>query len=356
MQAGDDDGAVEEAEDQAAEDTERRVRPVNAVGQVVGELAGDGADNDEGQEAGDQQGDERGQQEVRGALEDLVQVLLDEAHDPGDDQGGDDHRLVADLGDLEAEEVPHGGLVRVCPELGGGRRVRHGVGGQQRRGDHGCAHRGTQVSVTAEALRSGEADEHGQEREGRRGDEVDERVVVGHRRVHLDDGLLAEEALGRQDRVEGHKETTGDQCREDRDEDVRDHLDEAGEDVATGLRFFLGLVLGDLTHAMVRDHVGVDLVDVAGTDDDLEHAAGGECTLQIFVVIEGLLVDLGLVRDHQAETGCAVRCCADVGCAADCFDDLSCHLGVIHCRPHSFLKTPRATPLLRRAGRCVAID
>ena len=107
---------------------------------------------------------------------------------------------------------------------------------------------------------------------------------------------------------------------------------------------------------MVRNHVGVDLVDIAGTDDDLEHAAGGECALQIFVVIEGLLVDLGLVRDHQAETGCAVCCCADVGCAADCFDDLSCHLGVIHCRPHSFLKTPRATPLLRRAGRCVAID
>ena len=130
--------------------------------------------------------------------------------------------------------------------------------------------------------------------------------------------------------MEGHQETTGDQGREDRDEDVRDHLDEAREHVAASLGLFLRLVLGHLAHAMVGDHVSVDLVDVAGADDDLEHAAGGERPLQVFVVVEGLLVDLGFVRDHQAETGCAVCCCADVRGAADRFDDLPCHLGVIH--------------------------
>lgn len=82
---------------------------------------------------------------------------------------------------------------------------------------------------------------------------------------------------------------------------------------------------------MVGDHVGVNLVDVAGADDDLEHAAGSECALQIFVIVEGLLVDLGLIRDHQTETCRAVSCCADVGGTADCFDDLPCHLGMIHC-------------------------
>ena len=130
--------------------------------------------------------------------------------------------------------------------------------------------------------------------------------------------------------MEGHEQTAGDQGGEDRDEDVRDHLDEAGEDVAAGLGLFLGLILGDLAHAVVGNHVVVDLVDVAGADDDLEHAAGGERPLQVFVVVEGLLVDLGFVRDHQAETGCAVCCRADVGGAADCLDDLPCHLGVIH--------------------------
>ena len=239
--------------------------------------------------------------------------------------------------------------------LTGERRARI-PGVEQVRGNHGRADRGAEVDVAAETLSGGEADEDRQRGEGRGGDHVDKGRVVRDARVHLGQRLLTEQSLGGHDVVDGHHQTAGDQRREDRDEDVRDHLDEAREQVSALFGFFLGLVLGDLTHAMVRNHVGVDLVNIAGTDDDLEHAAGGECALQIFVVIEGLLVDLGLVRDHQAETGCAVRCCADVGCAADCFDDLSCHLGVIHCRPHSFLKTPRATPLLRRAGRCVAID
>ena len=96
-----------------------------------------------------------------------MQTLFDQAHDPGNDQGGDDHRLVADLADLEAEEVPHGGLVRVGPELGGGSGIRHGVGGQQRGRHHGSTHRGAQVGVASKALGSRETDEYGQEREGR---------------------------------------------------------------------------------------------------------------------------------------------------------------------------------------------
>ena len=350
MQAGHNDRAVDEAEEKTTEDAEGRVGPVNAPGQVLGGHAGNGTDDREGQEAGDQHRDERGQEEVRGALEDLVQALLDEAHDVGDGQGRDDLRLVADLGNVHAEDVP---VAHLC--LTGERRARI-PGVEQVGGHHGGADRSAKVDVAAETLGGGEADEDRQRGEGRGGDHVDEGRVVRDARVHLGQRLLAEEALSGHNVVDGHHQTAGDQRREDRNEDVGDHLDEAREEVATLFGFFLGLVLGDLAHAVVCDHLGVDLVNIAGTDDDLEHAAGGECTLQIFVVIEGLLVDLGLVRDHQAETGCAVCCCADVGCAADCFDDLSCHLGVIHCRPHSFLKTPRATPLLRRAGRCVAID
>ena len=349
MQAGHDNRAVDEAEEQTTDNAEGRVGPVNAPGQVLGSHAGDGADDREGQESGDQHRDERGEQEVRGALKDLVQVLLDEAHDVGDGQGRDDLSLVADLGDVHAEDVPVFHL-RFTRE----RRARI-PGVEQVGGDHGRADRGAEVDVATETLGRGEANEDRQRGEGRGGDHVDQGSVIRDRRVHGGQRLLAEQTLSGHDVVDGHHQTAGDQRREDRDEDVGDHLDEAREEVAALFGFFLGLILGDLAHAVVCDHLGVDLVNIAGTDDDLEHAAGGECALQIFVVIEGLLVDLGLVRDHQAETGCAVCCCADVGCAADCFDDLSCHLGVIHCRPHSFLKTPRATPLLRRAGRCVAI-
>ena len=330
MESGDHDRGVEEAEEEAADRAERPVQPVDAAGQLVGDLAGDGADDDEGQEPGDEQRDEWGEQEVGRALEDLVQPLLDQAQDPCDDQGGDDHRLVADLRDLQAEEVPHGGLVRVAPE--GARLVGlgHRVGAEQGGRDHRRTHRGAEVHVPAEALGRREADQDRQRGEGRGGHQVDERVVVLQPGEHLHDGLRGEEALGLEDGVEGHQEAAGDQGGQDRDEDVGDHLDEAGEQVPALLGLFLGLVLGDLADPVVVDHVLEDLVDVAGADDDLEHAAGGEGALELLVVVQRLLVDLVRVGDHQSESRRAVGRCADVRRSADCLDDLGRHLGVIH--------------------------
>lgn len=77
-------------------------RPVT----TIGEDAGDGADRDEGEEAGDEECDERGEKEVDRARQSLVELLLDEAHDVGDGERGDDLRLVADLRDVHAEHVP----------------------------------------------------------------------------------------------------------------------------------------------------------------------------------------------------------------------------------------------------------
>ena len=233
--------------------------------------------------------------------------------------------LVADLGDVHAEDVP------VANRLLTGQRRARVPGVEEVGGHHGRTDCGTQVDVATEALGGGEADEHRQGGEGGGGNHVDQGRVVSDRRVHGGEGLLAEQALSGHDVVDGHHQTAGYQRREDRNEDVGDHLNETREEVAALFGFLLGLILGDLAHAMVGDHVGVNLVDVAGADDDLEHAAGSERALQIFVVVEGLLVDLGLIRDHQTETCRAVSCCADVGGTADCFDDLPCHLGMIHC-------------------------
>lgn len=168
VQAGHNDRAVDEAEEKTTEDAEGRVGPVNAPGQVLGGHAGDRADDREGQEASDQHRDERGEQEVCGALEDLVQALLDEAHDVGDSQGGDDLRLVADLGDVHAEDVPV-----LDRSLTGERRARV-PGVEQVGGNHGRADRSAKVDVAAETLSGGEADEDRQRGEGRGGNHVDE--------------------------------------------------------------------------------------------------------------------------------------------------------------------------------------
>ena len=166
MQTGDNDRAVEEAEDQAAEDSEGVVGPVEPIGEQHRELTGDRADKDEGQEASDQHGDERRQQEVGGTGEALVQPLLNGGQNPCDAQHRDDHRLVADLVDLEAEEVPRGVGAGKGPEGISSILIGHRVGGQQGTGDHGCAHRGTQVNIAPEPLGCGEADEDGEEGEG----------------------------------------------------------------------------------------------------------------------------------------------------------------------------------------------
>ena len=325
MQAGDDDRRVDEAEEEAADRAEGRVAPVDAVGEPLGEDAGDGADRDEGEEAGDEEGDERGEEEVDRAREPLVKLLFDEAHDVGDGERRDDLRLVADLRDVHAEHVP---VLDFGLAGEGGARVPRveEVPGDHRRAE-GCA----EVDVAAEALRGGESDEDGERGEGGGRDHVDEVRVVGDPGEHLDDRLRAEEALGGEDVVDRHHEAAGDECGEDRDEDVRDHLDESGEDVAALRGFFLGLILGDFSDAVVGDHVRVDDVDVAGADDDLVHAARGECPLQILVGVEGRLVDLLLVREDEPEACRAMGGGGDVGGPADGFDDFGCHLGVIHC-------------------------
>ena len=177
------------------------------------------------------------------------------------------------------------------------------VGAGQLGGDHGGPHGRAQVDVATEALDCGEADEHRQEGEGCRGDEVDDVVVVGEPREPVDQpvgasGVVRGDEGGRseevccEDVVDRHHETTGHQGREQRHEDVGDRLDETGEWVTALGGLLLGLVLGDLLDPSGVDHLGEDEVDVSRSDDDLEHAARDEGALEVRVLIESFLVDL----------------------------------------------------------------
>ena len=92
------------------------------------------------------------------------------------------------------------------------------------------------------------------------------------------------------------------------EEDVGDHLDEASEEVALLGGLLGGFGLASLLHTQ-GDQLVVDVIDIAGTDDDLVHATCREGALDVHVVVERGLVDLLLIIQHQAKTGCAVRCC-----------------------------------------------
>ena len=81
------------------------------------------------------------------------------------------------------------------------------------------------------------------------------------------------------------------------------------------------------------DHLGEDEVDVSRPDDDLEHAASDEGSLEVGVLVESLLVDLVHVIEDKTQAGRAVRCCVDVVSATDVRQDVLRHAGVIHCHP-----------------------
>jgi len=121
-----------------------------------------------------------------------------------------------------------------------------------------------------------------------------------------------------------HHETAGNKGGENRNEDVRDGLDEAGDNVALLGGNFLEFVLGCLGCAS-GDKVLVYLVNVAGADDDLELASIEEAALEVLVVVDCCLVYLVLILQYEAKAGCAVCSCNDVAGATDVLQHALCH-------------------------------
>lgn len=142
--------------------------------------------------------------------------------------------------------------------------------------------------------------------------------------MHCDEALGTEDVLGGQHAIERHQHTATDQHRDERYEDVSDGLDEAGDNVAVLGGNFLEFVLGRLGCAS-SDEVLVHLVDVAGTDDDLELASIEEAALEVLVVVDCCLVDLVLVLQDEAKAGCAVCGCNDVAGTTDALQHALCH-------------------------------
>lgn len=266
-----------------------------------------------------------------------MQPLLEEAHDEHGDDDGDDVALIAlerhvveaekrDLGDAA------GGHDGVCGRLGcadggagdagqpvscglgaddlisgravgldGGRNV-PGVDEGGVVGDH--ADDTAKELVATEDAGSREADENLQEHERGVGERVDEDppALQGEGTAH---GVV--DALG-----EAHEQAGSDDGRDDGHEDVAECLDGALERVLLLGGRGLDLVLGGSGDAGLLDELVVDLVHRAGAVYDLELAGGLKVALGTDGVLDLLLVDLAVVGNDQAESGCAVRSGNDV--------------------------------------------
>lgn len=290
-----DRGGIEQADDKG---TDAEGQGQQGLDQTEDGVLGpdkDGADGNERHEHGHEHGDERGHKEVEHLGDNLVETLLQEGEDGAGDDDGDHVALIADpLKAVHAGDDGDHGL----NALGGNR-----VGALQRGVDERTADDGTQVRVGAKGLGGGVADQDLQNAKGRSRDQVGDLIdkVIGVERDKAVGGHKVEGAHNAQQQARSHD------GRDDGDKDVAEHLNGTHKDVLLLRRGLLDLGLGGSLDATERDELLVDLVDGAGAKNNLELALGLKDALGAIDILDGLLVNLGIIGNHQAQTRGTVR-------------------------------------------------
>ena len=181
VQTSNNDGRVDQTKQETTNRAARLVHGLQPMAQGGTEATHDRANNDEGEEARDEQREHRGNKEVRGALELLVQELLNGSQHPRDHEDRQHGALVADLIHEQAKQVP-------LLDGSGGLGVGHLVEVHQVRAQHGHGDAGTQELIGAEPLGCGEAHEDRQEGEWCRGQQVNQACQTLHLRILFNQG------------------------------------------------------------------------------------------------------------------------------------------------------------------------
>lgn len=310
MDTRDDRGGIEQADDKGTDAERQGQQGLDQTEDCVLGPDEDGADGNERHEHGHEHGDERCHKEVEHLGNDLVQALLEEGQNGTGDNDGDHMALIADpLKAVHAGNDGDHGL----HALGGNR-----VGALQRGVDERTTDDGTQIRVGAEGLSRGVADQDLQNAKGRSRDQVGNLVdkVIGVERDKAVGGHKVEGTHNAQQQARSHD--GGD----DGDKDVAEYLNGAHKDVLLLRRGLLDLGLGGSLDAAKRNELVVDLIDGASAKDNLELALGLKDALSAVDILEGLLVNLGVIGNHQAQTRGAMRGRDDVVGATDVVEHL----------------------------------
>lgn len=310
VDTGNDRGSIEQADDKG---TDAEGQGEQSLDQAEDGVLGpheDGADGNEGHEHGHKHRDERGHKEVEHLGDNLVETLLQEGEDRTGDDDGNHMALIADpLKAVHAGDDGDHGL----HALGGNR-----VGALQRRVNERTADDGAQIRVGAKDLSRGVADQDLQEAKGRARDQVGDLVdkVIG---IERDKAVGAHKVEGAHD---SQQQARGHDGGNNGDKDVAEYLNGAHKDVLLLRRGLLDLGLGGSLDAAKRNELVVDLIDGASAKDNLELALRLKDTLSAVDILEGLLVNLGVIGNHQAQTRGAMRGRDDVVGATDVVEHL----------------------------------
>ena len=224
---------------------------------------------------------------------------------------------------MENEDVPsRDHAVRHAEEVVDRVRVADVPCVKKRRVQHRNAERRAEEDIRPEYTRRGDADQNRQIRNRRHRDQMQKSVPV---RVAESRNRLCQRFH------QTHHQTAGYDRRQDRDEYVAERLD----DLPPERRLCRGCCL----HVLFcrsrctgnRQKLIINLVDRAGSDDELQLSAGLEHALHAFDVVERLLVDLVVVGNNEAEPRRAVCRGNHVLTAANIHSDLFRALSIVKC-------------------------
>ena len=205
----------------------------------------------------------------------------------------------------------------------------HGPGVLQVGVEHNHADDRTQEGIAAKDLGRGEGDENGQEGVGHVGKQIgkhkqraagvqSQESVVGHELQRLHDAH--QEAGSHNGGDDGHK-------------DVAQGLNGTLEPIALLGSLSLCLVLAHRSGAGQRNELCVHLIYRTSAQNDLELALCLEHALHAVGVLQGLLVHLFIVCNHQTKPGGTVGCADDIFRAANGIENFHCCLPVVHKSP-----------------------
>ena len=294
MDTRNDRGGIEQADDKGTDAEGQGQQSLDQTEDGVLSPDKDGPDGNERHEHGHEHGDERSNKEVEHLGNDLVEALLQEGEDGAGDDDRDHMALIANpLKAVHAGDDGDHGL----HALGGNR-----VGALQRGVDERTTDDGTQIRVGSKGLSGGVTDQDLQDAKGRSRDQVGNLInkVIGVERDKAVGGHKVEGAHDAQQQARSHD--GGD----DGDKNVAEQLNGTHKDVLLLRGGLLDLGLGGSFDAAERNELVVDLVDGAGAKNNLELALGLKDALSAVDILEGLLVDLRVIGNHQAQARGAV--------------------------------------------------
>ena len=309
---------VQTAHDEGT-DAERQLdQGLNAVDDAVLQRGEDWADDSEGEITGNENGDQRGNKQVDHGGHNFVQPLFNLAHQPHGNDNGDNVALVADQRNF-VQPAKH--------RLVGLHALRsNGPGVLQVGVNHDHADDSTQELVATKHLCGGEGDQDRQEGVRRVGEQLGKHID-GTAGINVQEAVVDHKV---QRFHNAHQKAGSHDGRDDGNKDIAQRLDGPLVPRRFGSGSLFDFLLAGTGDSGQGGELVIHLVHNAGAEDDLQLALGFKYALGALSIFKLFFVHLGIIRNHQAQAGCAVCGRYNVGSTADVVQHLlGCFL-VIH--------------------------